>query len=214
MFLLTVVGAGCSHSTQYLCFHWWCHSTCLLWRLLCCENTQQTSPRWALWSLKDCRFSLYMQICVFAHTVLPARMVIKTEYRCKRSYSDTLHNPFCVFVVLLDIVLVSKIMIFFSNIFHGLTFLFGLLAGHLWQESVILQRPRTRSFSCVWSSPPLFSRSVEAGLQERTNSKQLLPLCLLKWNEGKETEQPEPEASVLNLLLQRLPPPLLFLSLY
>lgn len=29
-----------------------------------------------------------------------------------------------------------------------------------WQGSVISQPPRTKSFSCVWNSPPLFNRSV------------------------------------------------------
>lgn len=170
-----------------------CRSTCLFCRLLCCVNTQQTNLRLAFWSLQDCRFSLYMQICLFTHTVLPAGRVIKSEYWCKRSYSETLRNPFCVFVVLLDMVLrdtaetwflhefwvdCSIYKGLFSDVFHGLTFLFGLLAGHLWQESVILQLPRTRLFSCVWNSPPPCNRSAEAGLLERANTRQPLPLCL------------------------------------
>lgn len=54
-----------------------------------------------------------------------------------------------------------------------LPFLLCLLAGRLWQGSVTSQPPRTRSFSCAWSSLPQFNRSARYLALQHTCSQPL-----------------------------------------
>lgn len=86
--------AGCSPSTLFFCFHCGCRSTCLLWRLLCCVNTQQTDTH-SLFG--TCR--TVDSVCKCRHV----RRVIRSENGVRGAILTHRHHPFGLFVVLLDI---------------------------------------------------------------------------------------------------------------
>lgn len=68
---------------------------------------------------------------------------------------------------------ISKKLCSLSLVPNVLPFRFCRLAGPLWQGSVTSQSPRTRSFSCAWSSPPQFNRSARYLAQQHMCSQPL-----------------------------------------